>query len=122
LKTWGKTFLTFTKNNSIEGRKWSDIVAGRHPDISETKPYVPQPIRTVITSRPPQYLDETHELETKKTTKPPTGNRRNKYRQTKKPNITIWGDSHARGIASELLHQLNYSYKITRHVKPNAGV
>jgi hypothetical protein len=85
-------------------------------------PAAPQPIRTVITSRPPQHFDKTHELETKKTAKPPTGKRRNKHRQTKKPNINIWGDSHARGIASELLHQLNYSYKINGHVKPNAGL
>jgi hypothetical protein len=52
-------------------------------------------------------------METKKMAKPPTRKKGNKHRQTQKPN---WGDSHARGIASELLHQLNHSYKIIGHV------
>jgi hypothetical protein len=80
-----------------------------------------QPTTTVVTSGLSQHFDGTLELEMKSTNHP-TGSRRNKRRKTKKPSITVWGDSHARGIASELLHQLNYSQNITGYVKPSAGL
>jgi hypothetical protein len=61
-------------------------------------------------------------LETKKTPKPPTMGKESKHHRNKKTSITILGDSHARGIAGELLYQLDYRYNITGHVKPNAGL
>jgi hypothetical protein len=75
----------------------------------------------VITSRPPQHFERTHELETRITIKPPTVGKKNKNHQNRKPKITILGDSHAHGIAGELLHQLNHRINIIGHVKPNAG-
>jgi hypothetical protein len=97
-------------------------VDGRNSHIFETNPAAPQPIATVITSRSPQHFVRTHELATKKTTKPPTLKNETKYHQNKKSSVTILGDSHARGIAGELLYQLNHRCNITGHVKPNAGL
>jgi hypothetical protein len=125
LATVCKIFPDCHKNNLKEDRKWSDVVADRHSHIHEINPAAPQPIGTVITSRPPQHLDKTHKthkLETKKTPEPPTMGKENKHHQNKKPSITILGDGHARGIAGELLYQLNHRYKFTGHVKPNAGL
>jgi hypothetical protein len=108
--------------NLKEERKWSDIVAGRHFHTSKTNPAAPQPIETVITSRSLQHLERRHELATKKTAKPQTVGKGNKYHQNKTPSINILGDSHARGIAGELLYQLNHCFNITGYVKPNAGL
>ena len=122
LGTVSKDFTDYTKTNQGKKRKWSDIVADRHSDISDTVVTDPQPIRTVLTSRSSQHYDGTLNLEMKNPTNQSTGIRRNKRRQPNKPTITVWGDSHARGIASELLHQLNHSCNITGYVKPNAGL
>ena len=108
--------------NLKEERKWSDIVAGRHSRISETNPTTPQPIETVITSKSSQHLERMYGLTTRKTPNPRTMEEGNKYHQNKKPSINILGDSHARGIAGELLYQLHNRYNITGHVKPNAGL
>jgi hypothetical protein len=43
------------------------------------------------------------------------------YSRNKKPTITIMGDSHARGIAGELLH-LNRHLNVIGLVKPNADL
>ena len=108
--------------NLKEERKWSDIVAGRHPHISETNPATPQHIKTMITSKSSQHLERMYELTTRKTTKPQTVEEGKKYYQNKKPSINILGDSYARGIAGELLYQLNHRFNITGHVKSNAGL
>jgi hypothetical protein len=39
-----------------------------------------------------------------------------------RPKIIILGDSHARGIASELLQQSNHQVSATGYVKPNTGL
>lgn len=63
-----------------------------------------------------------YELTIRKTTKPQTVEEGKNYHQNKKPSINILGDSHARGIAGELLYQLNLRFNITGHVKSNAGL
>jgi hypothetical protein len=55
-----------------------------------------------------------------KITKPRKARKGKLHTQNTKSTITIVGDSHARGIAGELLHQLDHHYKITGLVKPNA--
>jgi hypothetical protein len=50
------------------------------------------------------------------------GTEESKRRRSNKPTITVWGDSHARAIASELIHQLNHSCNISGYVKPSAGL
>ena len=122
LETVYKDIRDRHRRNVKEERKWSDIVAGRHFHTSKTNPAAPQPIETVITSKPPEHFERRHELATKKTPKPQTVGKGNKYRQNKEPSINILGDSHARGIAGELLHQLNHRFNITGYVKPNAGL
>jgi hypothetical protein len=42
--------------------------------------------------------------------------------QINKPRIVIVGDSHARGVAGEILHQSNRHIKPTGYVKPNSGL
>ena len=73
----------------------------------------PQPISTIITSQSSRYSISPHELRVKKTLKPPTVGKR---------NIIIVGDSHARGMAGELLHHLNHRHRIIGLVKPNANL
>jgi len=108
--------------NLKEERKWSDIMAGRHLHTSKTNPAAPQPIATVVTSKPPQHFERRHELTTKKTPKPQTVGKGSKYHQNMEPSIKTLGDSHARGIAGELLYQLNHHFNIIGYVKPNAGL
>jgi hypothetical protein len=125
LATVCKVFSECHNNKVKEDRKWSDVVAGRPSHIHEINSAAPQPIGTVITSRPPQHLDRVYKMrkpETKKAPKPSTMGKESKQHQNKKPSITILGDSHARGIAGELLHQLDCRYKITGHLKPNASL
>jgi hypothetical protein len=122
LETVRKRIPDCHRSNLKEERKWSDIVAGRHPHTPETNSAVTQSIETVITSRPPQHLERTHELKTRKTIKPPTVEKKNKNHQDRKPRIIILGDSHAHGIAGEMLYQLNHHFNTIGHVKPNAGL
>jgi hypothetical protein len=106
--------------NPGKNRTWADIVADRLPDAPNNTEADFQHIQTVITTRSSQHHDGTLDLEKKKPANQPVRTRRN--HKLKKPTITIWGDSHARGIASEMIHQLNYNCNVTGYVKPNAGL
>jgi hypothetical protein len=48
------------------------------------------------------------------------GTKKKKHQQDGRPRIVALGDSHARGIAGELIHQSNHQFHITGYVKPNA--
>jgi hypothetical protein len=58
----------------------------------------------------------------KKTFTPLMVEKRKTHPWNKESTITIMGDSHARGIAGELLHRLNHRHRITGLVKPNADL
>jgi hypothetical protein len=48
--------------------------------------------------------------------------KKNKKQQDRRSRIVILGDSHARGVAGELLHQLNHRLNTIGYVKPKAGL
>ena len=122
LKTVRKDSFKIDRSILPANRKWSDIVAGRSPNIPETSQATPQPISTIITSQSSRYSISPHELTVKKTFKPsPVGKRKTSPWNTE-PTITIVGDSHARGMAGELLHHLNHRHRIIGLVKPNADL
>ena len=81
---------------------------------------VTQNIATVITTRPSHHSKGTHGMGISKTIQPPTVNMSNKKHQDKRSKIVILGDSHARGVSGELLHQLNHRLNTIGYVKPNA--
>ena len=42
--------------------------------------------------------------------------------QNDKPKIAVLGDSYARGIAGELVHNLRSTFEVIDHVKPGSGI
>jgi len=110
------------KSNLKEGRKWSDIVAGRNSHVAGSNKTVTHNIETVITSRPSHFRKETQRMNTNKITQPPTVKKVKKKLQIRKPRIAVIGDSHARGVAGEMLHQSNGRLNPMGYVKPNAGL
>ena len=125
LTCFGNVCKVLPKNNDLKldrNRKWSDIVAGRFPHTSVNQVTAPQPISTIVSSRYSQPLTHTSNCAKWGIIKPPATRKRKHLSQNWKSTITVIGDSHARGIADELLHRLDHSYNITGLVKPNAGL
>jgi hypothetical protein len=107
-------------NNPEEKRKWSDIVAGRNPHASKTTAQATHAIETVITTGPSHLRRGPQKKGTNKKIQP-TSVRKGQYnQQINKPKIVIVGDSHARGVAGEILHQSNCHIKPIGYVKPNS--
>ena len=100
------------KSNSKDERKWLDIVAGRNPHMSGHNPTITHSIETVITSRPSQPHKGNYEMETSETTHSTTLRKNNNKHQEERPRIIVLGDSHARGLARELLHQAKQHFKV----------
>jgi hypothetical protein len=115
-------FAKSASSNVPETRKWSDIVADRVPNTLEAPQATPQPISTIITSQSSRHSISSWDQRVEKTSKPPTMRKRTTRSRIKKPSIIVVGDSHARGIAGELLHHSNRRHKISGLVKPNAGL
>jgi len=46
----------------------------------------------------------------------------NKKHQDERRRIIVLGDSHARGFAGELLHQVKQHLEVIGYLKPNAGL
>jgi hypothetical protein len=61
-------------------------------------------------------------METSKIIHPSTTRTDNKKHQDKRPGIIILGDSHVHRYAAELLHPVKQHFKVTGHVKLNAGL
>ena len=90
--------------------------------MSGHNPTIAHSIETVITSRPSQPHKGNYEMETSETTHSTTSRKNNKEHQEERPRIIVLGDSHARGLARELLHQAKQHFKVSGSVKPNAGL
>jgi lysophospholipase L1-like esterase len=113
---------SYSISKEIEKTKWSDIVAGRHLSVCRINPSTAQRIETVITSRPSNYYNKPHEVRTSRTTHLQSTRKGTLKHRDRRPGAVILGDSHARGIASELLQQSNHQISATGYVKPNAGL
>jgi lysophospholipase L1-like esterase len=111
---------SYSISKEIEKIKWSDIVAGRHLSVPGTNPTTAQGIETIITSRPINYYNKAHEAKTSKTTHLQPTRKGILNHRDGRPGVIILGDSHARGIASELLQQTNHQVSATGYVKPNS--
>jgi hypothetical protein len=112
----------YSTSKEMEKTKWSDIVAGRHLSVPESIPITAQGTETVITSRPSNYYSKAHDVKTSRTTHLQSTRKGSSEHQDGRPGFVILGDSHARGIASELLQQSNHQISATGYVKPNAGL
>ena len=95
-------------------------MAGRSLYVTETNSAVTHNIETVSTSRPTHPCNEIYGTEASRIIQPPTVEKSNKKHQNGISRIVLLGDSHARGIAGELLYQSNHCFNITGYVKPNA--
>jgi hypothetical protein len=109
-----------TNNNGKEERKWSDIVAGRSLQASKPNTAATHNIETVITSRSSDPSKETYGMELNSIISSSTVRKEKKNYQDQRPKIVALGDSHARGIAGELMHQSNHHLNTIGYVKPNA--
>jgi hypothetical protein len=109
-------------SNPNEERKWSDVVAGRNPHASGTNTPAIHNIETVITSGPSHLRIGTKGVDTNKNIQPTSVKKGKKKLLISKPRIVVVGDSHARGVAGEILHQSNRHIKPTGYVKPNTGL
>ena len=108
-----------------EKRKWSDIVAGRHPkhlEFNKSNKTAIYNIETVITAKPTYHINVRNEIEQKRVNLPQTAGKNSKKYCDGRPRMVIVGDSHARGVAGELLHQSDHRFNTTGFVKPNAGL
>jgi hypothetical protein len=74
----------------------------------------------VITSRPSHHCKGIYRMES--IIHPPTVKKNNKKHKDRRPKIVILGDSHACGVAGELLHQSHHSLNTNGYVKPNIGL
>jgi len=45
-----------------------------------------------------------------------------KISQRKKPKTVVFGDSFAKGIAGELVHNLGSAFEVIGHVRPGSGM
>lgn len=97
-------------------------MAGRNPHTSGHNPAVAHNIETVITSRPSHPYKGNYEIETSEIILTTTSRVNNKKHQDERPRIIVLGDSHARRLAGELLHQVKQHFKVIGYVKPNAGL
>ena len=97
-------------------------MAGRNPHVSGNNSTVTHNIATVITSRSSHPSKGAYGMETSKTLHPPTMKKSNRKYQDRRPRIFVLGDSHACGIACELLHQSTHRLNTIGYVKPNAGL
>jgi hypothetical protein len=109
---------SWQRSNSKEERKWSVIVATRIPHTSGNNLAAIHNIETVIILRSPHPYKGNHEMETSKIIHSSTMRTDNQKHQDKRPGITIWGNSHACGLAEELLYHVKQSFKVTGYVKP----
>jgi hypothetical protein len=113
--------IPYHPNSMRKEKKWSDIVAGRNPQASKPNAAATHNIETVITSRPSHPSKEIHEMEINNINQSSNVRKDKKYHHHDgRPRIVVLGDSHARGIAGELIHQSNHHFNITGYVKPNA--
>jgi hypothetical protein len=110
------------ESNPKEKRKWSDIVAGRNPHVPGTNSAITHNIATVITSRPSYYCGVLCRAEASGIVYPSTVKKNSMKHQDSRSRIVILGDSHARGVAGELLHQSKDRLNTTGYVKPKAGL
>ena len=102
-------------------RKWSDIVADRSCQPPKPNSTVIHNIETVITSRTSRSSKETYEMDLSNITQSLTvGKKKTNYHHDGRPRIVALGDSHARRIADELMHQSNHRFNTIGYVKPNA--
>ena len=108
------------ESNPKEKRTWSDIVAGRNPP--GTKSAVTQNIATVITTRPSHRCGVLCGTEVSEIVHSSMVKKNNRKHQVSRSRIVILGDSHARGVAGELLHQSNHRLNTIGYVKPKAGL
>ena len=108
------------ESNVKEGRKWSDVVAGRNLQVPDSNLTATGKIETVITPRSLYYCKDNYEMESSKSTNISTTRKNSIKCQDKRPQIVILGDSHARGLTKELTHQVKQRIKAAGHVKPNA--
>ena len=120
LETLFEKIPLYSKSRITEEIKWSDIVAGRHSNIPGINPTTDQSIETVITSKPTHYYNRTCASITNRTTQLQSAREDSMNRQDGRSRDIILGDSHARGIASELLQQSNHQFHTTGYVKPKA--
>ena len=97
---------SWQKSDSKEERKWPDIVAGRNSHTSGNSSTVIHNIETVITPRSSHPYKGNYEMETSEIIHSSTTRMYNKKHQDERPRIIVLGDSHARGFAGELLHQV----------------
>jgi hypothetical protein len=80
-------------------------MAGRNPHVPGTNSAVTQNIATVITSRPSHYCGVLCGVEASGIVQPSTVEKNNMKHQDSRSRIIILGESHACGVAGELLHQ-----------------
>ena len=101
----------------------SNIICNDLQDANkETNPTTAQGIETIITSRPINYYNKAHEVKSSKTIHLQSTRKSILNHRDGRPGVVILGDSHARGIASELLKQSNHQVSATGYVKPNSGL
>lgn len=112
----------FYTSNKKEERKWSDIVAGRNPQASTASTSVIHNIETVITSGPAYSRIGSQRMDTNGNIKSTSVKKGKMKLPIIKPRIVLVGDSHARGVAGEILHQSDHHIEPTGYVKPNAGI
>jgi hypothetical protein len=110
----------YSKSRITEEIKWSHIVAGRHSNVPGINPTTAQSILTVITSKSTHYYNRTCASIMSRTTELQLARKDSMNRQDGSSRVIILGDSHARGIASELLQQCDHQFRTTGYVKPNA--
>ena len=124
METLCEKIPSYSISKETEKIKWSDIVAGRHPSVPGTNLATAQSIETVITSRSTDYYhyNKVHEAKTSRTNYLQSTRQDISKHRDGRPRVVILGDSHARGIASELLQQSNHQISATGYVKPNAGL
>jgi len=95
-------------------------VAGKSPQISKPNSAATYNIEMVMTSRPSHPNKEICGAETNNTLQSLIARKEKKYYRDGRPKVIVLGDSRARGIASELMHQSNHHLSTIGYVKPNA--
>jgi hypothetical protein len=110
-------------NNDEEGI-WTEVVSRgtKLPQIKQANIFQLPEINNryrILTSK--AGCDEKNEKKVNSVTKREEGRNTMKKCKKKKHRIIILGDSHARGIATELQYQLGYDFKVQGIVKPDAS-